>query len=73
MSQINAKKYGGKMLSVSSEERHFWSLVVTLMNNTSRHTKDTPVIAQKIYDKTSSAYFAQNVKFSEVQSIFESD
>ena len=41
---INTKE---KMLSVSSEERHFWSLVVSLMNNTSHHTKDTPVIAQK--------------------------
>ena len=49
-----AEKEKEKMLSVSSEERHFWSLVVSLMNNTSHHTKDTPVIAQKIYEKTSS-------------------
>ena len=54
---INTKE---KMLSVSSEERHFWSLVVSLMNNTSHHTKDTPVIAQKIYDKTRA--FILNVK-----------
>ena len=63
------KKY---MLSVSSEERHFWSLVVSLMNNTSHHTKDTPVIAQKIYQKTrscSSQDFLQNVKFPWLQSI----
>ena len=35
------------MLSVNSEERHFWSLVVSLMNNTSHHTKDTPLITKK--------------------------
>ena len=54
-SQINQKNIERKMLSVSSEERHFWSLVVSLMNNTSHHTKDTPVIAQKIYEKTTSS------------------
>ena len=69
---VPKKKMEKYMLSVSSEERHFWSLVVSLMNNTSHHTKDTPVIAQKIYQKTSSCSsqdFLQNVKFPWLQSI----